>query len=189
MYCDNIYVDYDNYSTLEEEFSTSSAFATIIANKLSTYQFQWLTDDSADLNKIKGLILSLSYPIYVEYHSDKIGYLDSDTFVDRVINSVSRKINKWYIQHMIDKDLLKKASLENFISNGGTHSDTKENASTGSAVIQKSASTPTGITHSASSEDIDVELSHNDTSDITSLEVTDGYEDKELMIETFKKYF
>lgn len=174
---DRIYIDYEDYPVLEDEF-TKSGFADTIANKLSTYNLEWLTSDTSLTTKIKALILAFSSPIYDEYHSDSLAYVDSDTFVDRVINSLARKINRWYVQKHIEEDLISNATLEKFISNGGTHSETNENGTTGSAVIQKSASTPTGIEHNANVEDIDVTLSHNEETDKTSMEVDDGYEDK-----------
>lgn len=174
---DRIYIDYEDYPVLEDEF-TKSEFADVISSKLSTYNLDWLTTTTTLANKIKALILGFSSPIYDEYHSDNLAYMDSDTFVDRVINSLARKINRWYVQKQIEEDLISNATLDKFISNGGTHSETSENGTTGSAVIQKSASTPTGIEHNANVEDIDVTLSHNNQTDKTSMKIDDGYEDK-----------
>ena len=173
-----IYIDYEDYDKLEDVYQTNTDFSNAISTKLSTYSFGWLTSDATLLTKLKALIVSVTYPIYDEYYDDSIGYLESETFENRLLNTLARKIGRWYLQHNIEEDLMLNASLEKFISNGGTKSNTKEDASMGSAVIQKSASTPTGITHSTSSEDIDVELSHSSATDTTSMAVTDGYEDK-----------
>ena len=177
MDCDRIYIDYDNYPVLEDEF-TKSEFVILVQTKLLNYSLSWLTADTTLAEKIKLLTMAFSSPIYDEYHSDRLAYEDSDTFIDRMLNSLVRKINRWYIQQKIEEDLISNATLENFISNGGVHSNTNENASNGSAVIQKSASTPTGISHNASEESIDVTLSHNESDDKTSMEVDDGYDDK-----------
>ena len=177
MYRDLIYVDYNDYPILKDEY-TKTEFADEVSSKLSTYNLSWLTTDTTLANKIKALTLAFASPIYDEYSTDRLAYEDKETFVDRMINSIVRKVNRWYIQNKIEEDLVDNATLEKFISNGGTHSNTKENASTGSAVIQKSASTPTGITHNADVESIDVELSHDSTTDKTSMEVDDDYQDK-----------
>lgn len=177
MNCDRIYIDYEDYPVLEDEF-TKSEFADEVSSKLSSYNFDWLTTDTTLKNKIKALTLAFSSPIYDEYHTDSLAYLDSDTFMDRMINSIVRKVNRWYIQKQIEEDLISNATLEKFISNGGTQSTTSEDGMTGSAVIQKSASTPTGITHNTSTEDIDVTMSYDGTAQKSSLDVDDGYDDK-----------
>lgn len=177
MLRDEIYIDYNDYPVLSEEF-TKTELGDLVSTKLSTYNLGWLTSDTTLANKIKALTLAFISPIYDEYYSDRLAYEDSDTFVDRMINSLCRKVNRWYAQKQIEEDLISNATLEKFISNGGTHSETSENAQTGSAVIQKSASTPTGITHSESGELIDMEVSHNETTDKTRLDIDDNYEDK-----------
>lgn len=178
MKCDNIYIDYDDYPVLEDEF-TKSEFADEVEHQLQQYDIGFLTSDSTLAGKIKVLALAFVSPIYDEYQTDRIAYKDeSKTFVKRMLNSIMRKINRWYIQKKIEEDLIDNATLEKFISNGGTKSNTTENGSTGSAVIQKSASTPTGISHNASSESLDIELSHTQATDTTSMEVDDNYDDK-----------
>ena len=177
MKCDKIYIDYEDYPVLEDEFSKSE-FADEIGSKLTNYNLSFLSSDTTLVNKIKALALGFASPIYDEYHSDSLAYLDSDTFLDRMLNSLVRKINRWYIQKMIEEELIDNATLEKFISNGGTHSITSEDGTTGSAVIQKSASTPTGISHNASQEDIEIHLDHNSEDELTDMSVTDGYEDK-----------
>lgn len=174
---DKIYINYEDYPVMEEEW-TKQEFVDVVSTKVTGYNLNWLTSDTELTNKIRLLVIAFANPIYDEYHTDSLGYLDTDTFVDRIINSIVRKVNRWYIQNKIEEGLIDNATLEKFISNGGTHSETKEDGSTGSAVIQKSASTPTGISHDVSEEDIDVELSHNDVTDKTSMKVDDGYEDK-----------
>lgn len=177
MLRDEIYIDYNDYPVLSEEF-TKVELGDLVSTKLSTYNLGWLTSDTTLANKIKALTLAFVSPIYDEYYNDRLAYEDSDTFVDRMINSLCRKVNRWYAQKQIEEDLISNATLEKFISNGGTHSETSENAQTGSAVIQKSASTPTGITHNATSEDIEMDLSHTEQTHKTDLSVDDGYEDK-----------
>ncbi len=174
---DKLYINYEDYSVMEKVW-TKQEFVNVVSTKVTDYNLNWLTSDTILANKIKLLVVAFANPIYDEYHSDSLAYLDSDTFVDRVINSIVRKVNRWYIQNKIEEGLIDNASLEKFISNGGTHSVTKEDGSTGSAVIQKSASTPTGISHNVSEEDINVGLSHDDVTDKTSMKVNDGYEDK-----------
>lgn len=178
MYCENIYINYGEFPKLEDEFESGAYLNEKFLETLQSYNFDWLTTNSLLVTKIKALISSLAYPIYSEYYNDRIAYEDKDTFLIRIINSLAIKVNRWYAQHKIEEDLIDKATLENFISNGGTTSNTKENASTGSAVVQKSASTPTGITHNVTEENIEVGLSHDDTADTTELSVDDGYEDK-----------
>lgn len=181
MNCDYIYENYDEYPSLRDEFSSKNDFMTFIENEMDITNIDFISEDDSEdgiQDKIKLMVYTLASPIYDEYREDKLAYKNVQTFGHRLMNSIIRKVNRWIIERKIQEDLISNATLEKFISNGGTHSNTSENAQTGSAVIQKSASTPTGITHSASSEDIDVELSHNDTTDTTSLEVTDGYEDK-----------
>ena len=177
MYNDRIYINYEDYPVLEEEF-TKSEFADVVSQKLSSYNLDWLTTKTTLANKIKALTLAFTSPIYDEYHSDSLGYLDTETFVDRMINTIVRKVNRWYIQNKIEEELIDNATLEKYISNGGTHSETNENGTTGSAVIQKSASTPTGIQHNADSETMDMGLTHSEQTDETSIKVTDDYEDK-----------
>lgn len=177
MNCDKIYINYEDYPVMEDEF-TKTEFVDLVSSKLSTYNLTWLTSDTTLTNKIKALTLAFSSPIYDEYHSDSLAYLDSETFVDRMINSVVRKVNRWYIQKQIEEELVDNATLQKYISNGGTQSTTSEDGMTGSAVIQKSASTPTGITHSTATEDIDVTMSHASATHKTSLDVDDGYDDK-----------
>lgn len=177
MKCDKIFIDYEDYPVLEDEF-TKSEMADVVSSKLSTYNIDFLTSDTTLANKIKALALGFVSPIYDEYHTDSLAYLDSDTFIDRMLNSIMRKINRWYIQKKIEEDLISNATLEKFISNGGTHSATSETGKTGSAVIQKSASTPTGIQHNANIEQVVMDLSHNDTTNNTTLSVDDNYEDK-----------
>lgn len=174
---DKVYINYEDYPVMEEKW-TKQQFVDVVSTKVTNYNLNWLTSDTILANKIKLLVVAFANPIYDEYHSDSLAYLDSDTFVDRVINSIVRKVNRWYIQNKIEEGLIDNASLEKFISNGGTHSVTKEDGSTGSAVIQKSASTPTGISHNVSEEDINVGLSHDGVTDKTSMKVNDGYEDK-----------
>lgn len=177
MKSQRIYIDYEDYPVLEDEY-TKSEMIDEVQSKLSSYNADYLSSNTTLVNSIKLLALAFASPIYDEYHSDRLGYLDADVFLDRMINSLMRKINKWYLQKKIQEDLISNATLEKFISNGGTKSNTKENGTNGSAVIQKSASTPTGITHNAESETIDVELSRDDETETSSMEVTDGYADK-----------
>jgi len=177
MKCDKIFIDYEDYPVLEDEF-TLSAFMGTYSNKITNCNIDFITTDDTLRSKIKLIALAFGVPIYNEYHTDSLAYLDTDTFMDRMINSIMRKVNRWYIQKKIEEDLISNATLEKFISNGGTHSKTGETGTTGSAVIQKSASTPTGIEHNAQSETLDIELSHSDETDVTSMEVTDDYQDK-----------
>lgn len=176
MKCDRIYIDYEDYPVLEDEY-TKTEMSNEVSSKLSSYNADYISSDATLVGKVKALTLAFVSPIYDEYHSDRLGYLDSDVFLDRVINSLMRKINKWYAQKKIQEDLIDNATLEKFISNGGTKSNTKENGTNGSAVIQKSASTPTSISHNSQSETIDVELTRDDENDTSSMEVTDGYAD------------
>lgn len=178
MKCDKIYIDYEDYSTLQELYVSSAVFSSDISGMGNVYNFNWLTNDAGLKLSIKTLITALAYPIYDEYYDDSIGYLEKPTFIKRLYNTLARKVGRWYIEHNLQEDLMLNATLEKFISNGGTHSITSEDGMTGSAVIQKSASTPTGISHNAQSETMDIELSHNEQTDTTSIEVTDDYEDK-----------
>lgn len=178
MNCDNIYIDYEDYDELEDVYADETSFYNAIATELVTYNLGFITSTSADVTKLKTFIGLFAYPIYKEYHSDRIAYESDTTFMERLINTLSRKVGKWYLQHKIDEGLINNATLEKFIINGGTHSETEENASTGSSVIQKSASTPTGITHSTDGDTIDLTLTHTAGTDITELVVDDGYEDK-----------
>lgn len=178
MNCDYIYEDYNDYDKLSEEYSTPLSFYNAISGELTSMNLSWLSSDATLLNKIKTLASVLSYPIYDEYYNDKIGYAEKETFVKRLTNTLVRKVNRWYIQKQIEQDLIDNATLEKFISNGGTTSSTNENASTGSAVIQKSASTPTGITHSTDAEAVTMALVEDTENDTTNLNVTDGYQDK-----------
>ena len=177
MKCDKIYIDYEDYPVLEDEF-TKSEMADEVSSKLASYNITFLTSDSTLATKIKALTLAFVSPIYDEYHTDSLAYMDTDTFLDRMLNSIMRKVNRWFIQKQIEEDLISNATLEKFISNGGTHSATSETGKTGSAVIQKSASTPTGIQHSANIEQVVMDLSHNDTTNNTTLSVDDNYQDK-----------
>ena len=178
MRCDNIYVDYEDYDNLNDLYETQTDFYNAVSTLVSAYDFSFLSSDTTLVNKIKAFVNILANPIYNEYYDDKVAYEESDVFLKRLINSVARKVNNWYVHHKLEEGLMNNASLDNYIKNGGTHSETNENASTGSAVIQKSASTPTGITHNASSEGVDMELSHSSSTDTTSLDVDDGYDDK-----------
>ena len=178
MKSQRIYIDYEDYPVFEDEY-TSNEFGSGVQNEVNQIiTYNWLVAQPSDIAKLVALAYALSYPIYREYSTDRLAYEDKDVFLKRVCNSIANKLNKWYLQKKIQEDLISNATLDNFISNGGTTSNTSENASTGSAVIQKSASTPTGISHNAQSETIDVELSHEEEQDKTSMEITDGYADK-----------
>ena len=172
-----IYIDYEDYPVLEDEF-TKSEFNVAVSVKLATYNLGFLTSDSSLQTKIRALTQALVLPIYDEYHTDSLAYLDSGTFIDRMLNTLVRKVNRWIIQQKIEEQLFANGELDKYIVSGGTHSETSENASTGSAVIQKSASTPTGIQHNASQEDIEIHLDHNSADELTDLSVTDNYDDK-----------
>ncbi len=178
MKSQRIYIDYEDYPVLEEEYTSSALLAGDVQTQLQTTNFSFLSSDTDVVNGLKAFVVSLIYPIYDEYHSDRMAYQSNPAFIYRLVTSLVRRVNRWYMQHKIDDDLLKNISLQNFIKNGGTHSETQENASTGSAVIQKSASTPTGISHDAQSESLDMDLSHDVEQDKTSMEVTDDYQDK-----------
>lgn len=176
MYAQRVYENYDDYKTLEELYPTDEDFADDVYNYIDEKSnINWLYSTKAT---IMNFITSLAYPIYNEYVRDRIAYQSDDNFLERIINSLLYKVNKWYMQHKIDIDLIVKSSLDNFIKNGGTHSETNEEAQTGSAVIQKSASTPTGITHNASVESIVMDLSYNEQTDNTTMHVDDNYDDK-----------
>ena len=178
MKCDKIFIDYEDYPVMEDRYPLSTSFSNVVATVLSITNFDWLTSDTTLLNKIKLFTLALTQPIYEEYHSDRLAYQEDSAFIKRLVNSLVRKVNRWYIQKKIEEDLISNATLEKFISNGGTHSATSETGKTGSAVIQKSASTPTGIQHNASVEQVVMDLSHNDTTNNTTLSVDDNYDDK-----------
>ena len=181
MYKDYIYENYDDYLTLDDYFESKNEFMTFIENEMDITNIDFISEDESEdgvQNKIRLMVYTLASPIYDEYKSDLVAYKDVHTFGYRLLNSIIRKVNKWVIERKIQEDLISNATLEKFISNGGTHSETSENAQTGSAVIQKSASTPTGITHNASQEDIEIHLDNNSEDKLTDLSVTDGYEDK-----------
>ena len=180
-YEQRIYVDYDDYDMLEEVYPTDYDFRTAINSLVnnSSYTLTWLIDSgSLDELKIRTFVVALSYPIYKEYCRDRIAFKDEDYFIQRLTNVLVRQVNKWYSQMKVEMDLILNSTLEKYRGNGGTKSETSENAQTGSAVIQKSASTPTGITHSTSAEDIDMTLEHTPTSHQTSMGVDDNYDDK-----------
>lgn len=178
MNCEEIYIRYGDYPTLEDKYPLVSDFAQELQDYVTNQNLGFISSETTLQNKLRVLMSTFAYPIYDEYYDDRLAYEEKEVFMKRLVNTLSRKINRWYIQKKIEEDLIDNVTLEKFISNGGTHSTTNENASMGSAVIQKSASTPTGITHNASSEQLDVELSHDTTSDTTSMEITDGYDDK-----------
>lgn len=187
-YDQRIYEDFSDYPLLKTIFTNADYLKNEISLFLNgsvlpynTFDLSFITDDATEKEKLGALILTFAYPIYFQYENDRMAYKGTTArvaFTRRMLYIISRKIGKWYLTHEIDKGLLDSPSLEKFIQNGGTKSTTSENASSGSAVIQKSASTPTGITHSTEGESIDMELSHNDTTDKTSLDIDDDYEDK-----------
>lgn len=180
MECDRIYIDYKDYETLNELYEDADEFISAVTSVVVNYNLDWFTPNNTLKDKVKVLAISLCSPIYDEYKTDKIAYLPQykDNFLERMMNSIFRKINRWNVQHNMEWEYVDTACLDNFISNGSTQSSTRENASTGSAVIQKSASTPTGIEHNVSEEDIDMKLSHNAINDNTKVKIDDGYEDK-----------
>lgn len=178
---DYIYENFDDYLALDDYFESKRDFMTFIENEMDITDINFISEDDSEdgvQDKIRLMVYTLASPIYDEYRSDSIAYDNIQTFGHRLMNSIIRKVSKWVIERKLQEDLISNATLEKFISNGGTHSETSENAQTGSAVIQKSASTPTGVTHSATSEDIEMELSHTQQTDKTDLSVDDGYEDK-----------
>ena len=179
-YEQRIYENFDDYLTLD-------AYLDDAGSELSM-RFEDVIDEtdlgfihSTNQSLITNFVKVLAYPIYDEYYNDKIGYKDENVFYKRIVNTLLRKVNKWIINHKTQEELINLGvvtALDNFIQNGTTQSSTQENASAGSAVIQKSASTPTGITHSTSGESLDMELSHSGSTDTTSMEVDDNYDDK-----------
>lgn len=175
-YPQRVFENFDNYDELDDYYDDGTEFANALASFLSSYNLNYLTSSSTELTNIKAFITIFAYPIYEQYKTDRIAYLDINTFINRIVNAVSYKVGKWYLKHKIDADLLNSPTLQKFIANGGTTSHTGEVGKTGSAVIQKSASTPTGITHDTDGEEIEMSLSKDD--DVDVLSVDDGYEDK-----------
>ena len=179
-YPQRIYIDYDDYDELYQ-YGDISEFFNDVENALEdedTYQFNWLSDTSSVKAKIKLLIKALTEPIYNEYSQDKIAYRDYQYFIKRLINTMIWSINKWYMRFNIDDDLMSNASLQNFTSKGHTKSVTDEEAQTGSAVMQKSASTPTGIEHGASEESMSMNLVKDESTGETTMTFDDNYDEK-----------
>lgn len=178
-YKQRIYENFDENKKLEEVYDTETDFYNALVTSVTNLNMDYLFgSDTANKTKVKALMSLLAYPIYDEYYDDKLAYEDTSVFIRRLTNSLEHFISKWYMQRNIEMDILKNASLDMFIVAGGTHSETSENAQTGSSVIQKSASTPTGISHNASVESIVMDLSYDEQTDNTTMNVDDNYDDK-----------
>lgn len=160
---------------LSELYITSSAFATALSTQLLTNSAIYSPFVSSPVSASFELFIFTS--IYNYYYDDIVAYEDSDDFVNRLAYDVAVKYAYWYKKFEYIQDLFKELDLMQ--SSKMTSSSIDETSSVG-GTLQKTASTPTGVTTTSDNQMTNsMYVQHSDeTTNIDSTVSTTDYVDK-----------
>lgn len=134
---------------------------------------------NTQLNETKSFLASA---IYGYFYDDLVVYTGEDEdevkaiFMPRLCYDIGVKLPYWYRKYIHIKKLLTDADLSLFQTSKMT-SSSSDKTKTASGTLQKTATTPTGVTATGSTDGFDITIS--ETSGVVSADVgTDGFADK-----------
>lgn len=156
------------YSTLSQSLLTCySAYGSNIVMDLTSAQYS-------------PIITFIASMIYGYFYDDLVAYEGEDTdevkdiFSKRISYDVSVKLPYWFKKYNQIKKLLTTEDLS-LLQTSKVVSSSNDHTTSASGSLQKTATTPTGVTTGTETDSIEI---YNDTTDDTHEITTDGFADK-----------
>lgn len=164
-------INFDDYKTLQEEFTSATNLSVVIDGLFE--DFVQYIDGSMEVI-LRTFTRNVAKAIFNYYYDDKIAYLDNEVFAYRLMNDIAININRYFEMKQVEFYLAKDSTTnDKWCLTTKTSSIANESGKSGSAVLQSSASTPTGVSPNATGSTIEME----DTEDGKSYS-NNGYVDK-----------
>lgn len=165
-------INFDDYKTLQEKYQTADSFISVLST-LFRDDFNYYLEDSM-VTTIQNFLTKIGKSIYMYYYDDKIAYEDEEVFAYRLANDIAINVNRYFEMMKVEFYLVKDSTTnDKWCLTTKTSSVANESGKSGSAVLQSSASTPTGVSPSSTGSTIEME----DTEDGKVFE-NNGYVDK-----------
>ena len=165
---------FEDLKTLKEEYITAKDFTDKVSSLFGTdLDLSDIAYDSKMKSTFSQFIINLAKAIYFYYQRDKIAYTDKDVFIERIVYDLTLNINHYFQRKGIDFMIGSNTDNDKYLLSNGMTTKSSEDGVSGSSVLQSTASTPTGVSPSATGNTIEMNI------DGTTLNVTNnGYVDK-----------
>jgi hypothetical protein len=136
-----------------------------------------------NLTAIEPVLSFLSNAIYGYFYDDLVAYAGDteddarNTFEDRLVYDIAVKMPYWYRKYNQIKKLLTTEDLS-LLQTSKVVSSSNDKTNTASGTLQKTATTPTGVSTGTAEDSIDIEISESGDNDTTANVITTGFADK-----------
>lgn len=127
------------------------------------------------INFIDGFIYGYFYDDFVAYEGEDINEVQA-SFMQRFTYDIAIKLPYWYRKYNQIKNLLTTNDLS-LLQTSKMTSSSSDNTDTASGTLQKTATTPTGVSTGTASDDIDIEITR-DSGTLGAEVSTEGFADK-----------
>ena len=164
--------------TLETIVDTKTDFIDYIKQGLNTSMSFGM--NATTLNE---LLTFVGNVIYGYFYDDLVAYEGEDVeevnaiFIDRLCYDINLKVPYWYRKYNYVKKLLTDADF-NLLQTSKMTSSSTDTTKTAGGSLQKTATTPTGVSTGTAEDSIDIEISEvSDNNSISNITTT-GFADK-----------
>lgn len=162
---------------LNELYNNSVAFSQAFTTKL--YNVMNMGISNSNITSFAGYISSV---VYGYFFDDVVAYSGEDTtevksiFIERFSYDILVNIAYWYRKYNEIKNLLTNQDI-NLMQSSKVTSSSQDSTKSASGSLQKTATTPTGVTADTSTDEIDITIGQ-DTHDGENVIDTTGFVDK-----------
>ena len=163
---------------LEQLFDDGSNLTTYIKGGLNTsMSFGFTATQLSDvLTFVGNVIFGYFYEDLIIYDGEDADEVTA-TFVTRLCNDINIKIPYWYRKYNYVKKLLTDSDF-NLLQTSKMTSSSSDTTKTAGGSLQKTATTPTGVSVGTAEDSIDIEISEvSDNNSISNITTT-GFADK-----------
>lgn len=164
--------------TLKELYPTLSGFSSALNSSFTGALVMGLT--STQLTELQGFVSSV---IYGYFYDDLVCYTGEDAnevktiLINRLGYDISLKIPYWYKKYTYVKKLLTTNDLS-LLQTSKMTSTSFDKTRTASGTLQKTATTPTGVTATGSTDSFGITLADSSSADTDADVGTTGFADK-----------
>lgn len=163
---------------LSDLFDTASDLTDEIKDEYDTSMAMGL--NSTQLNEVLSFVGSVVFGYFYDDLVVYDGETDSEvygTFSNRLTYDIAVKLPYWYRKYNYVKKLLTDSDFS-LLQTSKMTSSSSDKTNSASGTLQKTATTPTGVSTGTSEDSIDIEISETSDNDTTSNITTTGFADK-----------
>ena len=162
-----------------EELYTLTSFKDAISSGINSDMLMGILPVDLQLGKVKTFIANV---VYGYFYNDLVAYKGEDeddvraTFIKRFCYDVSARLPYWYRKYNEVQKLLTSGVLSMMQTSKMT-SSSSDKTKTASGTLQKTATTPTGVSATTAEDSFDISISESSGSVSADVETT-GFADK-----------